>query len=89
MFAPLTHAGGVDEEKLLIFLLVRNIDGVARCSRESADNGTLALQNRIDERGFPGIRPTDDGDFERIRADGGLSILGLPRQKVDKRLKQF
>ena len=66
MFAAPADSGGVDEQKLFAIPLVGNIDRVASCARQFADNGAFGAHDRIDQRRFADIRATNDSQSERI-----------------------
>ena len=65
MFAALPHAGGVDEEKLLRRARTEMSTASRVVPGQFAHDGARIVQDRIDERGFSGIRSPDDGDAER------------------------
>ncbi len=62
MFQP----GGVDQDiRDLLFAAhegERDIDRVAGGARDLADDGAVALQDGVDQRGLAGVWPADDGD---------------------------
>src|SRR4029453_6138094 len=60
MFSASADSCGVDKEKFLTIVLVRNVDGVTCSSRQLAHNGAIAAHNRINQRRFAHIRPAND-----------------------------
>ena len=49
MSGAFAHAGSVDENKVVLALSVRDVDGVASGAGNFADNGALGLGNGVDE----------------------------------------
>ncbi len=74
MFAAPTDSGGVDEQKLSAIPFVGNIDRVASCSWQFADNGAFAAHDCINEGRFADVRTTDDRDAQSI-LDSRFSIF--------------
>src|SRR5581483_1454310 len=52
---------GIDKEEPSAVAFERDVDGVARGSRQLADNGAFAVHDKIDKRRFSGVWPPQDG----------------------------
>jgi hypothetical protein len=48
MLSAATDAGGIDENEALGAALIYDVNRVARCPRQLADNGALTLDDRVD-----------------------------------------
>ena len=60
MFATAADSRGIDENELSAIALVKNVNGIARRSRQLAHDRALSAHNGIDERGFTDIWPAND-----------------------------
>src|SRR5205823_10386195 len=84
VFAPCANPGCVDQEKFVAGALVADVDSVARRSRQLAHDGAGIAQDGIDERRFPGVRLSDDGEGEGRSYYGfRISDFGLGKKGID------
>src|SRR5207248_8422922 len=85
VFASRAHPGRVDEEKALARAFVKNVDGIARRSRQLAHDRPSVAHDRVDERRFSGVRFPDNGERERGIFDFRFSIFdwGLGKKAID------
>ncbi len=60
-----SHSGGVDDAQFLFVPIHHGVDRVARRAGRGAHHHALFLEQTIDERRLPDVRPADDrdGDF--------------------------
>ncbi len=62
MFAAPANPGCVDESEGPVVALIKNVDGVPCCAGQLAYNRTFVVDDRVDQRRFTYVGPTDDGD---------------------------
>src|ERR1700730_17316557 len=65
VFTPRPNSRGVNQDIVLSIAPVWDVDGIPCCYGRLADDGALMLQNRIDQRGFTNVRPSDDRELNR------------------------
>jgi len=61
------NAPGVDQLEPAPAVGGLTVDAVARDARLVADNGAPLPENRIEEGGFPNVRPAYDGHYRQAR----------------------
>ena len=90
MPAFVSNSGGIDQEVAFAILLVRDVDRIACCSRDLADDCAWIFQDRVDQRRFANIRPADDRKLD-LCGMLGLRLSGrlLRRQMRFDAIDQF
>ena len=59
-----SHAGGIDQQKMLALPDQPAINGIARRPRSGVNNGALSSYKTVEERRFADIGTTNDGEPE-------------------------